>query len=142
MKLKVHLKLKYVTVWIQLSKSYTIDWFPLRHIRNESRYEGDQLWTNGIESNLNTVYRWTMNWWAEIASYYLKSRITSSGYNRGSPLKAFTFVNVFTTSQVPELFMASKNPWRTRNRGRQSETRMNGMRRGKGGKKGKNSEKG
>lgn len=61
---------------------------------------------------------------AEIPSYYRERGITSSGLNVGPPLKAFTFVNVFTTSRAPELFMAAKRTqWRTRNRGRQDETR-------------------
>lgn len=61
---------------------------------------------------------------AEIPSYYRERGITSSGLNAGPPLKAFTFVNVFTTSRAPELFMAAKRTqWRTRNRGRHDETR-------------------
>lgn len=72
---------------------------------------------------INTAYRWTMKP-AEIPSYYRERGITSSGLNAGPPLKAFTFVNVFTTSREPELFMAAKRTqWRTRNRGRHDETR-------------------
>ena len=71
---------------------------------------------------------------AEIPSYYRERGITSSGLNVGPPLKAFIFVNVFTTSRAPELFMAAKRAqWRTRNRGRQDETRAR-VRMGRGGR--------
>lgn len=59
---------------------------------------------------------------------YRQSDVTSSGFRPVFlSVKAFTFVNVFTTSWASELFMGAKNSRRTRNR------RMKGERDGEQG---------